>query len=249
MIKLSQQQLIGKTYSSLTIRKFLHTDSRNHDWYECKCICGSVIEAIGVAVRNNRVRSCGCANGYSDLLGRKFGYLTLVQAIDAKRPDRYLARCICKTEFEVQGSHVKKGYIKSCGCRRDTSLGNRGLDNQLVNFSGFEDVIKSRLACAIFKALRLSKGLKIQLVNIEGVSNKDYSSIEVGDKQPTTKEENLILDFYGVSRETYEENVTHYNDIVKKRIIQIGMDSRMTMPELVDRVLLNTLLGKETIAY
>ena len=55
-----------------------------------------------------------------DLTGQRFGYLTVINEVRKEgNPHRYwLCRCDCGNEKVIEGSHLKNGHTKSCGCYR-----------------------------------------------------------------------------------------------------------------------------------
>jgi hypothetical protein len=55
-----------------------------------------------------------------DLIGQRFGKLTVVAQAEANKwgKTRWLCRCDCGKETVVIGSHLKNGMTKSCGCLR-----------------------------------------------------------------------------------------------------------------------------------
>lgn len=55
-----------------------------------------------------------------DLSGKTFNFLTALTRIPRTRPGdcRWLCRCVCGKEVEVQSDRLRRGRIKSCGCKR-----------------------------------------------------------------------------------------------------------------------------------
>lgn len=51
-------------------------------------------------------------------IGRKFGKLTILSRITAKRGPTYLCRCDCGKEVEYRVAHLVDGTTISCGCHR-----------------------------------------------------------------------------------------------------------------------------------
>lgn len=56
-----------------------------------------------------------------DLVGKKFGRLTVLQreANDKKGGAMWLCECECKTKVVVNGTNLRSGHSQSCGCLRD----------------------------------------------------------------------------------------------------------------------------------
>ena len=64
----------------------------------------------------------------NDLIGQKFGRLIVIKRMGNNKWGnlRWLCRCVCGKEKTIQGSHLKSGATKSCGClnREKTSIVN-----------------------------------------------------------------------------------------------------------------------------
>lgn len=57
-----------------------------------------------------------------DLIGEKFGLLTVIKhAGKPSKRHRWICRCDCGTEKNIQGNHLTYGKIKSCGCLKKRS--------------------------------------------------------------------------------------------------------------------------------
>lgn len=107
---------IGKKFGRLTVISRI-------DHLKClvRCDCGKEKEVWTSNLRNTR--SCGCIGGRRiDLVGQKFGLLTVLKCAGSKRLSSgyplvtWLVRCDCGTEKEVIGKDLKNGNIRSCGC-------------------------------------------------------------------------------------------------------------------------------------
>lgn len=57
---------------------------------------------------------------YKDLIGQRFGRLTVVSLVEAKSsasvPTEWICRCDCGNTTKVRGSNLLSGGTKSCGC-------------------------------------------------------------------------------------------------------------------------------------
>lgn len=61
-----------------------------------------------------------------DLVGQKFGRLTVVKKDESSTPKKVYWFCVCDcgTNYRVAGADLRSGDIKSCGClRRETKTG------------------------------------------------------------------------------------------------------------------------------
>lgn len=64
------------------------------------------------------------------MIGRQFGYLTIIREVkrEGSRRRYWLCRCDCGNEKVVEESHLKDGHTKSCGCYRKKLLREKRLD-------------------------------------------------------------------------------------------------------------------------
>lgn len=54
-----------------------------------------------------------------DLTGRTFGYLTVIrQDVCINKSARWLCKCVCGNMIIVESQKLRRGKIKSCGCKR-----------------------------------------------------------------------------------------------------------------------------------
>lgn len=134
--------LTGEKFGLLTVSgKSQHKFNRIR--WECVCQCGNQCTVDGSKLRNGHTQSCGCLQKTSvskakkiDLYGEKFGRLTVIKP---KEPDkwkslRWLCRCECGKEKIVNGSHLRKGAILSCGCLLiDIMKGRTGANSPSYN--------------------------------------------------------------------------------------------------------------------
>ena len=63
-----------------------------------------------------------------DLTGKKFGRLTVIKRVANKgKRARWLCKCECGKTIEVQGTNLKSGNTKSCGCYKSEITIKRNL--------------------------------------------------------------------------------------------------------------------------
>lgn len=138
------KDITGNKYNHLTVIKFSHVKKDKAYWL-CKCDCP---EANEIIVRNNSLQSghkkhCGCIKNISkriDLTGQTFNRLLVLEFFHIKNNRMYwLCRCSCpeKTIKIIDGSHMKAGRIKSCGCidkeNREKRCFKNGSENPMWN--------------------------------------------------------------------------------------------------------------------
>lgn len=86
--------------------------------WKCRCDCGSQIIADGVRLRRGNIQSCGCLTPKIDLLGQRFGRLTVIKDVGRSSEGTVLWRCQCDcgTKITVRSSALKSNHTNSCGC-------------------------------------------------------------------------------------------------------------------------------------
>lgn len=141
--------IIGKKFNHLTVIKldekrnqesFLRYKNgeikRVPIYCLCKCDCGKEelvsVEKASLTRTTNPVKSCGCqrlrANNErkgkvfseNDLIGQKFGRLTVLAKSENRAGVRkkimWICQCECGEIKEITGESLKSGTTKSCGC-------------------------------------------------------------------------------------------------------------------------------------
>lgn len=243
MRKITSSDLVGKTHNGLTIKSFHSTTEEGRDLYNCTCFCGNNVILVGVEVRNNKPRTCGCNGDYFNFKDRRYGSLTVVDTTDLKRPDRVLVRCDCGVEFETNSSHLRYGYVTSCGCTPRPVNENRREEMVILDLSKMDEVIFKKISGILLQSSRNLNRLKLSEVKV--ISPESLFKIESGLVKVSKKELNTLLTFYKVSLETHNRLLNNLTEMVKKRVKEIGTDSKLTLPELVDTIIFNALKGNK----
>ena len=123
------EDIAGQHFGMLTV---LGIDTKyvgSGIFWECRCDCGTIKSYRTNALKNGSVISCGCNSrrmsserNFIDISGQKFGRLQVI-CVDHKKYDNFgntsyywKCSCDCGNEIVVQGSALKRGDIKSCGC-------------------------------------------------------------------------------------------------------------------------------------
>ena len=122
--------LTGQRFGRLTVihrgnDKTTANGSNQVTWL-CKCDCGKTIEVRASSLRRGFTKSCGCLKDYrsdgfhKNLVGQKFGKLTVVSYIPIKDRENkrrnWLCLCECGKYTQVSGDKLMNGHTKSCGC-------------------------------------------------------------------------------------------------------------------------------------
>lgn len=99
--------------------------------WRCQCECGKECFISAASLRSGRTKSCGCLKQESDkkpkgnvidLIGQKFGHLTVISRNGSDQRGEALWECECDcsnhTHLIVLGSNLRTGHTQSCGCER-----------------------------------------------------------------------------------------------------------------------------------
>lgn len=134
--KLNINDYIGQKFGGLTILEFIGyrtraTSSKTDPFVKCRCDCGNVVDKNIFFIIYGNVRFCDqkCAHKSSkriNLVGQKFGFLTVVKHSISKNKNTYWeCICTCNTTKIIRGSHLVAGRIQSCGCQTVNILSNK----------------------------------------------------------------------------------------------------------------------------
>jgi hypothetical protein len=118
------KDLTGKKFGKLAVIKFKHKNKSGAYW-ECKCDCGKIC-----VTRLYSKKSCGCLRGntskYSNLVGKKFGRLTVIEFYKYKNKIKYWkCKCDCGKIKNIRGANLISLNTKSCGCYFKESVKNK----------------------------------------------------------------------------------------------------------------------------
>ena len=133
--------LTGRKFGRLTVVYKVGSDGFGHLVWKCSCDCGNNVDILATNLIRGYTQSCGClhseicsGNG-EDLIGQKFGKLTVVSLYSIS-PRKYLCNCECGGQAIVQPGNLKDGHTQSCGCI--SSLGEEKINSYLssnnINF-------------------------------------------------------------------------------------------------------------------
>ena len=134
-----KNDLSGQKFGRLTVIKLdEEKNAKNKQkgtyktYYICKCECGNVKSIVSTSLKNGQSKSCGCLSrekvrerSFKDLTGKTFGRLTVlgldkeankINKIKKNYKTRYICKCECGTIKSIEGSNLKSGDVRSCGC-------------------------------------------------------------------------------------------------------------------------------------
>jgi len=123
--------LTGKTFGYLKVIERDYEKEKSvkchNAYWKCRCKCGNVCTARGSDLRQGKMISCGCkrkegAHNREDLVGQKFGHLTVL-ALDLEKMNNtsykkafWKCQCDCGMLTSCSTSDLKSGHTQSCGC-------------------------------------------------------------------------------------------------------------------------------------
>ncbi len=128
--KVKTKDITGKRYGHLTVISKIPTTGTFSRW-RCKCDCGNNFECDSPnLLRGSGKQSCGCLQGFyiskskfkQIPIGTKFGDLIIVG--EGKLSGRwknhkglfFRCKCKCGKEIDINGSYLRSGHTRSCGC-------------------------------------------------------------------------------------------------------------------------------------
>ena len=133
---------VGDRYESLTITEIFEPSfiyGKHRRKIRCNCLCGRNKDIL---LDNwGKTKSCGCLlhlgreGKYINILGKKFGYLTVVRKVtNTAINDKHVlweCECVCGKKIIKRGSCLRSAKHKhSCGCK----LKCRDLTGQKIHF-------------------------------------------------------------------------------------------------------------------
>ncbi len=120
--------LDGKRFGKLEVVELSHK-RENRRYWKCRCDCGNTVIREAQSLIYGGSKSCGCnKNRLQDLTGQRFGRLTVIERADNKgTKTRWLCQCDCGNKVIKEGSNLKNGDTKSCGCLRNEKTSKRSL--------------------------------------------------------------------------------------------------------------------------
>lgn len=135
----NRRDLTGQRFGRLTVIKEAGRSKQGHCLWLCHCDCGNEVVAMGSSLFAGYKRSCGCLEkipkSAENLVGKKFGRLTVIEKTQG--PDRlrvyWRCQCDCGQMTIVTTNHLKSGHTKSCGCLYKES---KHIPNQLDRIEG-----------------------------------------------------------------------------------------------------------------
>ena len=139
--------LTGQRFGRLTVikeaDKYISPQGLKFVQWLCKCDCGNDTIVLATNLKKGTTKSCGCYNIeqakkrlFKDLTGQKFGRLTAIKPIEnhtnsngKSMMTKWLCRCDCGNECNVQSGNLLSGHTLSWGCYNKEQAAKRSLIN------------------------------------------------------------------------------------------------------------------------
>ena len=117
--------IIGQKFGRLTvIEKSDKKTSNGGILWKCRCDCGNITYSNSTQLKRGHTTSCGCAkidfieSCKVDVIGKKFGYLTVLREVKDKSYKRRTVecKCDCGNICVCTINDITSGHTMSCGC-------------------------------------------------------------------------------------------------------------------------------------
>ena len=118
---ISNNPVYGTKINSLTImdKEIVHNGKRNITNYICECSCGNKVSLRKTDLFRHdgkQVKSCGCERRTHNLVGKTFGFLTVLESVIGY--GNWKCQCKCGNTCVRRTNTLLKGDFHSCGCQR-----------------------------------------------------------------------------------------------------------------------------------
>lgn len=130
----------------LVIEELKERDRHKRVIWKCRCDCGNEVNLSSNPLRMGHTTSCGCYHSEAvsesskrnkkDLVGKKFGRLTVIKDTGKRRNRRsvvWLCRCDCGKRKEVTARDLKIMNTTSCGCLFQEFIVKKNIEFGKVN--------------------------------------------------------------------------------------------------------------------
>ena len=192
---------IGQKLGKLTILEFLPNRR-----VRCLCDCGKETETPSYNLTRSKrpTRSCGkgvCASNFTDLNGKVFGYLTVLNLSEKQNKGKNFAwdcLCICGKITSIRAWNLTSGSTQSCGCKKSELISKSNTLEK--NKEPYSDLFR------IYKKSAKERNLLFSL-SIEEFKNLISQNCYYCDLSPSNRME--IKNYY------VNENI-YYNGIDRK---------------------------------
>ena len=140
--------LTGQKFNHWTVLYRAENNNRGQAMWWCECDCDAHTQRAveSYSLRSGQSKSCGCYHrkraseaNFENLIGQKFGHLTVKKVAGRDNSRKILWECECDCEghtlITTRTTDLRSGKTQSCGCIRSRG---EALISQLLNENGFK---------------------------------------------------------------------------------------------------------------
>lgn len=118
------EDFTGRKFGKWTVIERGEVKNKTTYWV-CECECGNIKEVRSCDLKSGKSKSCGCKNSEprkscEELIGQRFGNLTVVDIVRIVQSGRKRIYCRCKCDCgntkDIYKRRLLSGEINSCGC-------------------------------------------------------------------------------------------------------------------------------------
>lgn len=206
------EDLSGERIDYITFIKKEKCSDNGHARYLCRCDCGNEFIKRKDLIMKMRIKSCGCKSArktpiknstkskakgknktkdHTDLSGKQYGRLTVLECIGSDKHHKRLYRCLCECGKEkiTTQALLKRGEVTSCGCKQ-------------------KEVIFKQNGLSTKRIYAVYNSMKIRCYNKKFKQYKDYGGRGIA-ICPEWLGENGFINFYNWAMENgYKDNLT-----------------------------------------
>ena len=207
----AREDLLGSKFNRLTAIRFVGVEN-NAAIYEFLCDCGNKIITTMHSVKSGNTKSCGCLfdefidESKRDIIGKKFGKLTVVSYAGINRYGGTNFKCICDCgrEITISRNSLISNNTKSCGCVISIGENNirKILDKNNIPYKPqwSPPGIKSKNGgCVIYDFAILSNNNVVRLIEFDGEQhNKPFDYFGGENKFLDVKSNDMIKNEYSI---------------------------------------------------
>jgi hypothetical protein len=136
--------MIGQRFGQLVVMEQV-SPSKYGRRFRCQCDCGNTKIIRGATLRSGHTKSCSHHSKFPDIVGKKFGRLTVIKRKNSKKSGKAIrsrveCECECGKHLITWTTNIISGRTLSCGClaseltsRRNAVASKNPFNNQWVN--------------------------------------------------------------------------------------------------------------------
>ena len=110
--------LTGQRFGKLLVKEYIYSKNKKKYW-RCLCDCGkeSIVSTSNLRKKKRGITSCGCSR-MIDITGQRFERLVVEGPSHQQEGGTWHWKCICDcgNTLTVNGTCLRNGNTKSCGC-------------------------------------------------------------------------------------------------------------------------------------